>query len=384
MSESKRLIYVTLYDFDKGESSGVIKKILQQVKAFKQNGFEVEYFFSRSKTKELYIHSEQDILLGKARGIKSIDYCNFIRKYLKEHHYDCAYVRHTGRIDPWILSVLKVLHMQGVKIVYEFPTFPYSKVAYNISGNIDLMIDQLCKGQLKKYVSRVITFSQDSCIYGIPAIRIINGILVDEVFPIKKHLLDDTIDLIAVAAVHSYHGYDRVITALGKYYQAGGKEKIKLHIVGEGKELENYDELAAKYHISKQVILYGAKAGKELDDIYNVADIALGAFAAYRIGITNSSSLKIREYLAKGLPVIVGCKEDALQVGYQYFMECANDDSVIDIENFIKFYNKIYKGDETVVSIRNNIREYAKKTVDMQVTLEPVYNFFNEEQKNLR
>lgn len=54
------MIYITTYDFDVGESSGVVKKIREQIKVFSQNGFEVDYFFTSGKEKVLY-------LVGKKR-----------------------------------------------------------------------------------------------------------------------------------------------------------------------------------------------------------------------------------------------------------------------------------------------------------------------------
>jgi hypothetical protein len=103
-----------------------------------------------------------------------------------------------------------------------------------------------------------------------------------------------------------WHGYDRVIEGLRIYYCAGEKDKKKVffHIVGDNtnRESTRYKELVKKYSLSQYVLFYGKKSGKELDIIFNEADIAVGSLGCHRIAIKNAKPLKNREYCARGLP----------------------------------------------------------------------------------
>ena len=55
------------------------------------------------------------------------------------------------------------------------------------------------------------------------------------------------------------------------------------------------DSLLLKSH----VIFYSNKSGKELDELYDGSDIALGSFGMYKLGLYTLGALKTREYLAK-------------------------------------------------------------------------------------
>lgn len=375
---NKKLVYITVYDLGKGKSSGVVKKILQQIETFSRNEFEVDFFYVNKKTNSLYfVSGGEEILIGTSKWIKGIEYWKLIKGFLQTRVYDAAYVRHTGRIDPWVLSVLKLLKKKSTKVVYEFPTFPYDKLSTLTKGSADLIVDRLFRNQLKKYVDKVATYSKHKYIYGIPTIQVSNGIFVDDVNVIDKvEVKKNTIELIAVAAFHAYHGYDRLIKAIGKYYQEGGKRQILLHLVGEGTVIEEYKKLLKIYNIEKNVIFYGGRYGEELSAIYNKADIAVSVLAAYREDIYYSSALKVREYLSKGLPIITGCEEDIFRKKKEKFvLEFSNDDSEIDIKKIVHFYDDMY-GEGNREKLHLQIKEFAKQNVDWSVVLQPIIAFY--------
>lgn len=375
MDKAKRIAYISMYNSDKND--GVVKKILNQIKTFNNSGFEVDYFFARRRC--FYVHSEKDVLLGKSKRIKSIDFCKYMIKYMKPEQYDCVYVRHTGRIDPWLLRVLKLLHNSGAIILYEFPTFPYEQLRFTKMGKIDQAIDYIFRRYLRLYVDRTITMTGHDEILNIPNIYILNGICVDDIKPISSTEDNGTIDLLAVACFYSYHGYDRIISSLSRYYHQGGNKEIKLHMVGEGPASEELKQHAKEYDVEDKVIFYGFKTGEELDEIYEKADIALGSLALYRINIDISSNLKIREYLAKGLPIISGCKEDAFDYKseYKYYLQVLNDSSDIEMKTIIDFYARVYDDKLSRARIREEIRSYAKEKVDMMNTMKPIVEYYN-------
>lgn len=76
------------------------------------------------------------------------------------------------------------------------------------------------------------------------------------------------------------HGYERCIQGLARYYQRTPDRRIEIHFVGEGEEKVYYQSLVSQLHLEDYVFFYGSQAGKELDLIYNKADVGLG-FSAY-------------------------------------------------------------------------------------------------------
>ena len=123
------------------------------------------------------------------------------------------------------------------------------------------------------------------------------------------------------------------------------------------------------------MILLGKLQGENLDDIYNAADIGLGSFGFYKIGLETASSLKTKECLSKGLPIIAGNKENFVKGEIsKYYLDFPNDSSPVEIDTIIDFYESIYKG-KNKRNVVDRIHTLAEKTVSMKVSLEPVIDY---------
>ncbi|MBI6013286.1 glycosyltransferase, partial [Clostridium perfringens] len=143
-------------------------------------------------------------------------------------------------------------------------------------------------------------------IYGIKSIPIENGICIEDY---KQHenlnKSENKINLIAVASMRKWHGYDRLIQAIGEYYKtSNSKLDINFHIVGSGPEISKYKQISSKYNIDKNIIFYGELGGHKLDKLFDKCDIAIGSLGLYRIGLERVSTIKSKEYCARGIPFI--------------------------------------------------------------------------------
>lgn len=292
------------------------------------------------------------------------------------------YIR-KGNIDLDFVKFLKAVKglYPECKIIIEFPVYPYYKELFSKGmcrnlKNIPIYIkDRLFRGQLKKYVDYISTFSEDEKIFNVPTLRIFNGIDVSSIVPIQNHELNETIDIFSVALLAPQHGYERIIKGMDIYYKNGGKRDIKFHIVGYGTETKYYESLVKKYHLEKQVILYGRRVGEELDKLYEIADLGVTHLAMYKVSRPLGSFIKTGEYLAKGLPLITGCRVDILDRDeFPYFIEFENNDSPIDMNKIISFYDDIYQnGDkEEVASV---CRKLAFQKADMPVALRSITDY---------
>lgn len=159
---------------------------------------------------------------------------------------------------------------------------------------------------------------------------------------------DDILNLIGVAEVHYWHGYDRLIAGIGEYYKHSHKKEIYFHIVGGIGPSEMHDsvhapgfhELIEKYGIKKYIIFHGQKFGEELNDLFNQADFAVGSLARHRSGITYIKTLKNREYAVRGIPFIYSETDDDFDQ-MPYVLKAQADESPIDIQRLIDFYNNM-------------------------------------------
>ena len=70
-------------------------------------------------------------------------------------------------------------------------------------------------------VDRIYTYSEDNQIWGIPTICSSNGIDFDLVSIRKVEKKRESINLIAVAGLAKWHGYDRILRGMGEYYKEG-------------------------------------------------------------------------------------------------------------------------------------------------------------------
>lgn len=355
--------------------AGVKRKIDGQMAVLKHH-FDV----SEIDVKKQNISIIQGILSRLPFGSYAMDYDS---AFMKIDRCDFVYIRHTA-LDRRYYSFLKNIRKKypGAKMILEIPTYPYKREWLSRKTMWPFYFkDAFRKNRLKNIVDRIAILTDDDTIFGVPTLRIHNGIMVDAIAPAAMHEETDTINLIAVSACLPVHGYERCIQGLADYYNSkdSGRRIVKFHMVGEGEELELYKSLVQKYHLEKYVIFYGKKTGKELDAIYDQADIAMGAFAFYKVGITISSTLKMKEYLAKGLPAVSGCYEDSFGTDHvDFYLGFANDDSTVDIAKIVRFYEENLKKYGSKEALRDTIRSYAKEKVDMSVVMKPVVDFITE------
>lgn len=261
------------------------------------------------------------------------------------------------------------------KIIVEIPTYPYDKELKKIL----LWKEKMERKKLKAYIDKFVTLSKDDEIFGVSTIQIMNGIDVNSISPVvpKPHKANEPINIIAVAALAKWHGYDRLISGMGHYYRQGGKREIVFHLVGTGNVIPQYKKLVHQYGIQKNVVFHGEKYGEELEQIYNQCAIGVATLNAHILGIQCGSFLKSREYCAKGLPQFFAGEIDMFQdVEFDYVCKFPPDDQPIDMQRFIRFYDEIYiangKNQDDIV---REIREFAYHRCDMSKTMQPVIQY---------
>lgn len=116
--------------------------------------------------------------------------------------------------------------------------------------------------------------------------------------------------MIAVSSLYYWHGYDRTIEGLKNYYEGTHSKEVNLYIVGTGPEFVKYEKLIKEYDLENHVFLTGYKSGSALDELYAKCIIGLDSMGRHRSGVSFNSSLKGKEYCAKGLIIVSGVKTE--------------------------------------------------------------------------
>ena len=292
---------------------------------------------------------------------------------------DFFYIRRTTADRGYInfLKILRIKYPQS-KIIVEIPTYPYLRDGYMSWNTWPFLIKEVYyRRKYKRYIDRFSTYSRDTSILGVQTIQIKNGIKVEEIKPIVDYDENGIIDLVMVAQMQPHHGYERLLLGLKEYYSKGKKRKICCHFVGEGSEEKYYKKIVRENNLDDYVIFHGFANGEDLDRIYNICDIGVTALGMYKGKVFLSSELKVREYLAKGLPMIVGAIQDVfLDRQEDFYLQFENNNTILDVDNIVQFYDEIYKLDRD--SLHSRIRKYAFENVDISVTFKPVINYILE------
>lgn len=95
----------------------------------------------------------------------------------------------------------------------------------------------------------------------------------------------------------SWHGADKIVTL------ARALPESNFHIVGLGAEDFPGETIPAN------LIPHGYRTGDALTAILAQSDVGIGTLALYRKGMDEACPLKVRDYLMRGLPVILGYRE---------------------------------------------------------------------------
>lgn len=337
-------LFLTFYGFQ--EYNGISKKIRYQTDALRQCGMDIRtcYYEVRENGERQWMIND-DILANLGTGIlakikKRISFAPIIR-YIKEEQISFVYIRYYHNANPFTIHLVKAIKKLGVKVALEIPTYPYDQEFIN--QKLYLFMDRLFRHALCRQLDAIITFSNDTQIFGQHTIRISNGIDFDSI-PLRKqtHSIEHELHLIGVAEIHFWHGYDRLIEGLNNYYAQHPAYKVYFHIVGPlfGKiECQEIEKPIQEYNLQPYVILHGAKHGKELDALFEEADFAIGSLARHRSGIYNIKTLKNREYAARGFGFIYSETDDDFEE-MPYILKVPADETPIDIPKLITFCQK--------------------------------------------
>lgn len=287
------------------------------------------------------------------------------------HDADALYIRKVNEDASFIKYLKAVKHDNpDIQIIYEIPTYPEKTGNANFANLNFILKERHAKKQLHKYIDRIVTFYGQNAIYNIPCIQLKNGYDFSKVdLPTREKT--DSVKLLSVALNMNWHGYDRLIKGIKKYYADGGTEKIIYHVVGP--ILNEYGER------NDHIILHGPLHGEELNALYKECLVGIDILGGHRKDYPVSSTLKSREYAAYGLPMVTSSPIDYMPEGYLYQHLVPYDDSPIDIKALLKWYHSVYDGRDCNI-IAKEIRDYAFDRCDMRATMKPVLDYLNHEQ----
>ena len=349
---------------ESGELPGTEKKIRYQINCLQGLGIDVIHHHPHPLIKNKYISYIYSEI------VRIVEYVKL--RYTLEKN-DIVYIRREyHHLSYLILTLFKrdfkaVIETQTLE-QYEYVPKKRGKIIPIIFSYYNHISFLLFEKILKNSVDGIVSVTNEITKYNsnvthdcLQYLTLGNGINTKCISIRSPSTLTDTYHILIVANIAYWHGVDRFIHGLHEHNaHYANSRKIVLHIVGDGSELPHLMDLTNNLGLNDCVIFHGFKSGKDLDEMFDKCHIALDALACFRKGLTETSSLKSREYCARGIPFIASSRDSDFPDGWEYVQKIPDDESSIDMNLVIDFANRVMSEPEHP----HKMRKYAEEHLD--------------------
>lgn len=172
-----------------------------------------------------------------------------------------------------------------------------------------------------------------------------------------------TLRLLFVASDPSpWHGVDRLIRSVASFRS---QVRVSVDIVGhQGREPGTVERAG-----DHEVHFHGTLRGEKLDAVAARANLAVATLGLARKNLRQACSLKTREYLARGLPIIYGYDDVDLSPDLPFTLKVPNSEALLEFDEICSFAAKMNS------ERAQSIREFAVARLDWSPKLSGLLNF---------
>lgn len=291
-----------------------------------------------------------------------------------------VFIRYINRIGLFIFIAGMIIRIRRRKLYIDIPTpiqhhlreiFIHGKITWIKLLDAFLMVIQGSLPFLS--ATKIIQHGEESRWFssGVRSktIKIGNGVDVSSV-PCRNSapiLMGHCLNLVAVGTVASWHGWDRMIKAIKVIKDAAQTGfDVKFKIIGEGPDLERLKQLVLSYNLSDNVFFSGLLYGDDLYNEYKIAHYGVDSLGWDRVSAYEASSIKVREYLAAGMPVITATKDPDFSGDESFLMTVPSNEDINCIAALLK---KIYF---MPVPQPRECRLFAENKLDFKVKMRSI------------
>lgn len=376
----KRMIYINfgyLHYFN---------KTLAQLKSFRNFDYETYLIYidnnklifnkvmENNKTKIIETH---DLYFNEKEKYKrNQQIIQIINNILQKNKYEIIYIRRIGIQIIFYRKFLKT-NQEKSKIVYEIPTYPFDKLN-NLKGNIYQFIEKIILLKLfKKYIDVIPVILQKNIKLEKNMLRITNGVDYDRYnkYTREKNKNNNSIEMVSVAHLNHWHGYDRLIYGIKNYK---GNYDVKFTLIGDYTDTTlQLMELVKELNLENKIKFIEYKNLSESMKQFDYFDIAIGSLAYHRRGADYDTSIKNKEYCAAGIPFITSCYDLSFPKEFKYLYKIDSTDEPVKINDIIKWYKKIEKNDYII-----EMKKYAKNNLTFDEEIKKIIKKCGETSEN--
>jgi glycosyltransferase involved in cell wall biosynthesis len=324
MPRGLRIAYVICEDVN--QETGVLKKIAAQMHYWITKGHEAKLFVA-AQSKECWSGlSDLNVEITLTQKFSDKMNRNLLLEKILPWKPDMLYLRFSwpypfiNRIVSEFPSIMEInsddyaeiksyLLKQKQYIRFIYYLFSRNRFYSRLSGFVFL------SNELKIYFSR----------YKKLGVVISNGIDIDKISPSQAPNNNSPRLFFMGTPGQSWHGIDK-ICVIAKHYPTWQFELVGV----------TASEVVAP---PTNMHFHGHLNNEKYSDILSKSDVAIATLALHRKNMNEASPLKVREYLAHGLPTILGYKDTDFPDGAPFLLQLPNaptnvEDSLDTIEKF--------------------------------------------------
>jgi hypothetical protein len=205
-----------------------------------------------------------------------------------------------------------------------------------------------------------------------PSLVVPNGIRVDRVSHTRFQPFDGrTFSLAFLAGRRSpWHGVDRFLRSLSLYK---GATEVQVHLIGQIGPPKQTVHLPGNVELT----YHGTLLSRDLDALLSRMNLAVSSLGLFEISLQATSTLKTREYTARGIPFVIAHDDPDLKAvpkDAQFFLRVPNDDSAIPFDALIEFAERMSHA-EREERVSDRMRSYAREHMEWGPKLEQLVHF---------
>jgi glycosyltransferase involved in cell wall biosynthesis len=363
---------------------GVEKKLAARAKAVASLGLDMDiYYFNFGRQ-----FQDGTVPFFKRRPGSLNRLYTVFRRYdcISEHldpgRYDLLILRYTGG-DFSLFS--RFFRENGNKIITEHQAKEYPE-AFTYQTTLPQKLTTLlmerflgprmirrCSGLIGN-CEEVRTYELERAGVSIPSCTITDGVSVDDTpFSRTPPYSGRVLNLLCIAtSFHPWQGLDRVLAGLKAY--ARPEPLLNLKVVGEATAEHRSWASVLKDNGCVKVEFLGKRYGPELEEIFEETHIAFSPLAMFRKKLRGGSALKTREYVARGLPFVIGHDDPDLKGAGDFFLSVPPDESPVNMDDVVAFAQHVLNRGE----VSESMRQYAAACLDWRTKMSKMWQFAEE------
>lgn len=379
-----KLIFFVGSDIDNDVSIGIRKKIFGQIEALKSFNYKVDLCYikeeksiiieSIDKNRKIYKENLKDF--GKGSNVNKIKLS--IANYINGSDYDIVYIR-SGILNYYAPFFLGKIKRKSRLIFLEIPTYPYTYETLSKTAGMEftaklrmfrrILVDFFIRRLIRFYVDYIVLTIPKTSLWGIPVISIENSICIEKISLRNQPDHFAQINLFTATNIEIWQGLERVIKGLQEYEKQKNDYDIYVKIAGEGTQKKALSDLVQKCHLEHKIMFTGPAQREKLNELFNEADIGIGSLGRHRQKTNVCSTLKVKEYCAKGIPFIYSNDEPSLTGDEPFALKLMADESPVDFRQVIAFFQSFRKNP----GIEFKMKKFAEENYDWSIQMKKIH-----------